>query len=99
MIRHTVHFTLVATDPDERAAALAGITDRLEALVGVVPGLHSLTISGDIGRLDDNADVILVSDHDDNAALEAYQVHPAHVEAAAYVRSVISGRSTVDFEV
>jgi len=99
MIRHSVHFTLAATDTAERAAALEGITTRLEALVGVIPGLHSLKISGDIGKLDGNADVILVSDHDDNAALEAYQAHPAHLEAGAYVRSVISGRSTVDYEV
>jgi hypothetical protein len=38
-----------------------------------------------------NWDVALVAEFADTAALARYQVHPAHVEAGAYVRSVTAG--------
>jgi hypothetical protein len=41
----------------------------------------------------------LVAEYDDAAALARYQVHPAHVEAGAYVKSVTAERMAVDFVV
>lgn len=98
MIRHIVSWTLQADAAEERAAAVAGMRSRLEALVGVIPGLQSLVVRADLGRVEANWDVVLVSEHDDAAALEAYQVHPAHVEAGAFVKSVVRDKSCVDYE-
>ena len=98
MIRHIVLFTLAATDPAQRDADVAAMRERLGALVGVVPGLTAMSVSRDLGLVDDHWDVVLVSDHDDNAALEGYQAHPAHQEAGAFVRSVTTSRATVDYE-
>jgi hypothetical protein len=36
--------------------------------------------------------------HADNAALEAYQAHPEHVAAVAWVDTVVADRAVVDFE-
>jgi heme-degrading monooxygenase HmoA len=47
----------------------------------------------------DDFDVVLISDFDSMDDVHAYQVHPAHQEVAAYIRSVVSGRAAVDFEV
>jgi hypothetical protein len=100
MIRHVVAFTLTAAGEAERAADVSGMHDRLTALVGVVPGLLSMSLKPDLGLVENHWDVVLISDHDDNEALEGYQQHPAHLEAAAFVRSVTnSDRVTVDFEV
>jgi hypothetical protein len=41
----------------------------------------------------------LISTHDDWAALKAYQVHPAHVEAARVIGTVRIERRVLDFEV
>jgi len=41
--------------------------------------------------------VALVSEFADVEALERYQVHPAHQEVAAFVRSVVAERSAVDY--
>jgi len=38
-----------------------------------------------------------VSEHHDNAALEAYQIHPAHIEVATWIGTVISDRAVVDY--
>ena len=99
MIRHVVMFNLSAAADSERAADIAEMQSRLGALVGVVPGLQSMTLQPDLGLLEDHWDVILVSEHDDNEALEGYQAHPAHKEAGAFIRSVTNDRATVDYEV
>lgn len=98
MIRHIVAFKLTATDPDQRARDADGIRSHLTALVGQVPGLQAMTVAPDLGLVAGHWDVVLVSDHDDNAALEAYQAHPAHREASAWVSTVVSDRAIVDFE-
>lgn len=98
MIRHTVFFTLAATEEAQRASDVNEMRSRLTALVGVVPGLRDISLRRDLGLIDDHWDVVLVSDHDDNAALEGYQSHPAHQEAAGFIRSVTSGKATVDVE-
>ena len=98
MIRHIVLFTLTAASDTQRAADISGMQERLAALVGVVPGLNSVTLKPDLGLVEGHWDVALVSEHDDNSALEAYQAHPAHLEAGAFIRSVTGDRITVDYE-
>mgnify|MGYP001241867379 CR=1 FL=1 len=99
MIRHVVMWKLAATEPAAKAAAVAEIAGALEPLVGVVPGLQSLIVRPNVAYLETNYDAILVSDFESISGLEAYQVHPAHVAAAAVPRAHAASRVTVDFEV
>lgn len=96
MIRHVVVWKLSSDDPDTRRGDAAGIRERLERLVGVVPGLVTLQVSADLGASESNWDVLLLSEHDDAAALERYQTHPEHLEAAAFIRGVVRERACVD---
>ncbi|MDQ4215644.1 Dabb family protein [Microbacterium capsulatum] len=98
-LRHVVTWKMAAEDPKERAEHAAGVASRLQALVGVVPSIRSLSTGVNSLAIDGNWDVTLVADFDDAEGLDAYQVHPAHQEVVAYVRSVVGGRSAVDFEV
>ena len=99
MIRHIVMFTLAASDESQRERDVTEVRSRLDALVGTVPGLVSISFDRDLGLVSDGHwDVVLVSEHDDNAALEGYQSHPAHQEAGAFIRSVTVDRATVDYE-
>jgi hypothetical protein len=98
-IRHVVTWKLANEDASERAAQAAEVARRLNALDGVVPELLSISAGANSLYPDANWDVTLVADFADAAALEAYQVHPAHEEAAGFIRSVVSGRVAVDFEV
>ena len=45
-----------------------------------------------------NWDCVLVSEHDDREALAVYADHPAHIEAATIVRSLMTESATVDYE-
>lgn len=98
MIRHIVMWRLQTSDASERAAQIAQLRERFEALVPVIDGTRSLQIVADVAQTDGNWDVALIGDYDDHAALDAYQVHPAHQEVAAYVRSVVAARACVDYE-
>lgn len=99
MIRHVVLWTLASEDAAKKAEQAAEVARRLLALDGVVPQLRSISAGAEAVYPGQNADVALVADFDSIADLEAYQVHPAHVEAAEYIRSVVAARSAVDFEI
>lgn len=99
MIRHIVMFRLAADDDAQRRDDAHGIAERLESLQTQIPGIQSIRVDRDLGLVDGHWDVVLVSEHDDNAALEAYQVHPAHKEAAAWIGTVVSDRAVVDYSV
>ncbi len=99
MIRHLVLWKLAAESADEKAAVVAELQERFAPLVSLIDGTERLDIRADLDATDGNWDVVLDSDYRDADALDAYQVHPAHVEAAAYARSVVTARACVDFEV
>lgn len=98
-IRHVVSWKLAASDPAVRAEQAAEVARRLNALDGVVPQLLSISAGANMAYPDANWDVTLVADFDSIESLERYQVHPAHEEVVAYVRSVVASRVAVDFEV
>ena len=92
MIRHVLAFQLSDRDHD------AEIRERLTGLVGVVPGLVSMDVEPDLGTVESNWDMVLVSLHESAEALAAYQTHPAHVEAATFARQFMTARAVVDYE-
>ncbi|MGO4102863.1 Dabb family protein [Leifsonia sp. YAF41] len=95
-IRHVVSWQLASTDPAEKVEQSARIAESLEALVGRIEGLQSLRVGADVVG-GGNWDVVLVADFDDVESIDRYQVHPEHVTAAGYIRSVVAQRSCVDF--
>jgi hypothetical protein len=98
VIRHIVEFKLAADDSQQRATDARGIHDHLTALLNVVSTVRAITVAPDLGMVGGHWDVVLISEHDSNADLEAYQAHPAHREAAAWISTVVSDRATVDYE-
>ena len=97
-ILHLVSWKLTATDPAEKAEQVAQMAARLGGLVGVIDEIQSLRVGPDVVG-GSNWDVALVAEFADEAALARYQVHPAHVEAGAYVKSVTAERMAVDLVV
>lgn len=97
MVKHIILWTL--KEEHNTPTVKQGMKDNLEALVGVVPGLVELKIQTDCLPTS-NADVMLYSVLEDEAALAGYAVHPAHVAAADnYVRPYTATRLCMDFEV
>jgi hypothetical protein len=96
-VRHVVVWKLSAEDAEQKASDAAEIVRLIGGLEGVVPSIRSLSIGADVVSAGAFGDVALVADFDDEEGVEQYQVHPAHREASAFVRSVVSSRTSVDF--
>ncbi len=97
MVKHIILWKLKDSfTADEKAAAKAEAKARLENLNGKIPGMISLSVIID-GCDSSNADMMLDSTFDDEAALAGYQVNPLHQEAAGFVRSVVENRLCLDF--
>ena len=98
-LRHVVAFRMAAADPADRAAHAAEAARRLNGLVGVVPTLRAMSAGANVLFPDQNWDLVLVADFEDVAGLDAYQVHPAHEEVAAYIGTIRADRVAVDIEI
>ncbi|MBC8536116.1 Dabb family protein [Feifania hominis] len=96
MVRHIVFWNIKADAEGGREHCCKLIKQKLEALVGVVPGLLKLEVG--INYNPAGHDLCLLSELTDREALDGYQNHPAHLEAAGYVRSVTEGRAVCDCE-
>ena len=99
MIKHVVMWRVRGTSAEERRDQAEKIRTALESLRGNIPGMSSLQVGIGSGGDEQFGDVVLISTHDDWAALKAYQVHPAHVEAARVIAAARIERRVLDFEV
>ncbi|WEK62189.1 MAG: Dabb family protein [Candidatus Microbacterium colombiense] len=98
-IRHVVSWKLTAEDADVRREQAHEVARRLNGLKAQITQIQSITAGANIAYPEANWDVTLVADFATLEALEEYQVHPAHVEVAGFVRSVVASRASVDFEI
>jgi hypothetical protein len=75
------------------------IKARLEALRPLISGLRRLDVGIDFAATEQSSDVALYTEFDSREALDAYQVHPAHQEFAAFLAPLRTERRVVDYEV
>ncbi|MBR4102090.1 MAG: Dabb family protein [Oscillospiraceae bacterium] len=100
MVKHIILWTLKDEySENEKIKIKEEIKTALEGLQGKIPGL--LEIKVNTGKLaSSNADLMLDSTFESEAALKAYAVHPAHVKVAdENVRPYTQLRSCLDFEI
>lgn len=99
MLRHIVAWNYGdGFTPEQNRENAAQLKSELEALVGVVPGLRSLTLYT-TPEASSSHDVVLDSVLDDAAALPVYLEHPAHVKAADNVGKYLKDRVVLDYVV
>ena len=100
MLKHIVFWKLKdEVDGLERSAVAEKIKGMLEALDGKVPGLLSIHVGIDVSKSAQSADIVLLSEFPDQAALDGYQVHPLHEACRAFIGKAASERRVVDFKV
>lgn len=95
MIRHALLFKHRAgVTEDERNRWM----DTMRDLVSVIPEIRALSIGPDVVHSPRSYDVALIIDFESLEALHTYQIHPAHVAAAAVSRALSEHIVSVDFE-
>ena len=70
-----------------------------ESLRGRIPGLLHLEIGADISGVDYACDVVLVSEFESQAALDAYAMHPEHLRVKRELGDLRTARHQVDYGV
>nr|WP_239483043.1 Dabb family protein [Paraburkholderia sp. C35] len=98
LIRHIVMWKLKDGEGRTLAENASVLKEKLEACRTAVPGILHLEVGIATPGLDSTYDVVLVSDFTDKAALEAYQIHPAHLEVKAFLGPIREARQAVDYE-
>ena len=98
MVNHIVlwNFREELTELEKKEAA-ARIKKELEAVKEQVSGVISLNVVTD-PLASSNKDIGLISVFENEEALKNYQVHPAHVAAGSYIKTVTVGRTCLDYE-
>ena len=100
MVKHIILWQLKdELTAEEKQEVKKGIKEGLEGLMGKIPGLTDIKVQIE-GLASSNAEVMLDSTFEDEAALKAYAIHPEHVAIAdGKVRPYTKTRMCLDYEV
>ena len=98
MIRHIImwDFKDGFTDEENKANAQE-VKKRLEALAKTIPGIVSINVVTSV-LPGSNRPLMLNSLFESEDALASYQIHPDHVSASGFVKSVTQNRSCIDYQ-
>jgi quinol monooxygenase YgiN len=100
VVKHIVIWRLKDSAAGRSKSDNAGlIKEKLESLRGKIPGLLYLEVGLDFGQSENSGDVVLLSEFESRAALDAYQVHPLHKAVMPFVLEARSERRVVDYEI
>lgn len=83
----------------ERAVDAAKVKALLDSGATLVPGIRRREVALAQPGLEATCDVVLLSEFDDRAALDAYQNHPQHVAMKPFIAAVREQRHCLDYEV
>ena len=97
MIKHIVMWNLRGDTPLDMARSIEQVKNAFASLQGKIPGMTHLEIGVDNSRIDYACDVVLYSEFESQAALDAYGVHPEHVRVKQELEGVRIARHQVDF--
>ena len=99
MIKHIVMWNLRGDTDQAKARAIELLKRSFESLRGRIPGLLHLEIGVDFSRIDYACDVVLYSEFESQAALDAYALHPEHLRVKQELADLRIARHQVDYRV
>ena len=92
-------WNLRGNNPAEKAAGIERLRRSFDSLRHCIPGLLHLEIGVDSSSVDYACDVVLYSEFESAAALDAYQNHPQHLALKPFVGAIRLSRQCMDYEV
>ncbi len=97
MLKHIVMWNVRGETASEKAAAISQLQRSFESLRGKIPGLLHLELGVDTSRIDYACDVVLYTEFDTQASLDAYASHPEHLRVKHEVADLRTARHQVDY--
>jgi hypothetical protein len=100
MIKHIVFWKLKEfAEGGNRVTNAAKMKTMLDACANLVPGILKFEAAVAQPGLEATYDVVLYSEFEDRAALEAYQEHPDHVALKPFFGAVREARQCMDYHI
>ena len=100
MIKHIVMWKLKEeAEGRDRLANAVEMKRRLDECANIVPGIIKFEVTLAQPGLEATYDVVLYSEFESKAALEAYAVHPTHKALVPFIGAIREGRQCMDYEV
>ncbi|MPS25366.1 MAG: Dabb family protein [Alcaligenaceae bacterium] len=99
MIRHIVMWNVAGATAREKDRNIERVRQGFHGLRGRIPGLLHLEIGADASGVDYACDVVLYSEFESQAALDAYAHHPEHLRVRDELAGVRIARHQVDYPV
>ena len=100
MIRHVVMWKFKETaEGRTRRENMELVRERLLGLPALIPTIKRLEVGFDLRGTDSSYDVMLLTEFETLADLEAYIVHPDHQAVGPIVSPVVEARAVVDSEI
>lgn len=99
MIKHIVMFKLKEANGKTEYENALEAQKRFDNVIAEVKELKKgEVVINSKDASDSNYIIALICEFDDIAALNAYQVHPAHVEFGKFIGTVKTDRACIDYE-
>ncbi len=97
MIKHIVMWNVRGETPEQKKETAEFVKGAFESLSGKIPGLMKLEVGMDVSRVDYACDVVLYTEFESLASLEAYASHPEHLRVKQLLGDCRIARYQVDY--
>ncbi len=92
-----VHIVMFQFKEENKEGNLVQVKAMLEALPSKIDTLNSMEVGIDISQSERSFDLVLISTFENQDALNAYAVHPAHLEVVSVIKEVTTLSKVVDY--
>ena len=97
MVKHIVMWNVRGDTPEQKQQSAKLLKSAFESLSGKIPGLTKLEVGLDVSAVDYACDVVLYTEFDTQASLDAYASHPEHLRVKQVVGDIRIARHQVDY--
>lgn len=93
-----VHVVMFQFKEENKEANLAHVKTMLEGLPRKIESLKSMEVGIDTSRSERSFDLVLISTFEDQEGLNAYAVHPEHLNVVNIIKEVTTLSKVVDYQ-
>jgi hypothetical protein len=94
MITHNILIKL----KDRNSESIGNVRDKLLSMKDKIESLRDLKVKVNIRQDGSSYDILQIAQYDSMEDLEAYIVHPVHIEVSRYMEDVIDSIAVVCYE-
>ncbi len=97
MIKHIVMWNIKESETQTKEENIEQAKKMLQALPAVIPQIVVFEVGVNYCTEPTAFDLSLYSAFESEESMEQYKVHPEHVAAATFIKSIVVGRAVTDY--